>query len=106
MADELADFWVHEVTVTPLTGTGAYGPVYGAPVLVTGFLEEARKLVRDQAGAEVVSEASFRCALAHADALPPGSRVDVGDRQATVIARARHTAPGLDLPEHLEVALS
>lgn len=106
MADELADFWVHEVTATPLTGQGAYGPVYGDAVTVNGFLDDTRRLVRDSDGAEVVSETSLRCPLAHADHLTPGTLVDLGHRTATVIGQSRHTAPGLDLPEHLKVSLT
>ena len=30
--DDLVDFYVHTITVQTLTGTGAYGDVYAAPV--------------------------------------------------------------------------
>jgi len=106
MADELADWFVHSVTVTPLLGSGAYGPSYGPDAVISGFLDDKRQLVRDASGTEVVSQATLYTALEHADTLAPGSRVDLGHRSAEVIGVARRDAPGLDLPEHLEVVLT
>lgn len=104
--DELADWWVHTVTVTPVLGEGAYGPILGEPAPLTGFLDDTRKLVRNTAGEEVVSEATFLTALGNADSLAPGSSVDLGYRTAEVIGIARRDAPGLDLPEHVEATLT
>lgn len=106
MADPLADWYVHTVTVTPLVGSGAYGDVEGPPRTVTGFLDSATRLVRADSGEEVVSQATLYTALGNHDAFPPGSTVKLPDgRDTTVIGRARRDAPGLDLPEHIEVTL-
>lgn len=106
MADDLADWWVHTVTVSPLAGSGAYGNTYGPQQPVTGFLDDSTRLVRDAAGAEVVSQSTFYTDVDLAGLFPPGSLVDVGTRITTVISAARRDAPGLGLPEHTEVTLS
>jgi len=106
VADELADWFVHTVTATPESGTGAWGPVNGTPVTLTGFLDDTRRLVRAASGEETVSESTFYTSVDNSDALQPGTEVDLGHRTSTVIGQSRHTAPGLDLPEHLEVTLS
>lgn len=106
MADHLAGWWVHQVTVSPLTGSGAYGDVYGPGQDVTGFLDDSTRLVRDAAGAEVVSQSTFYTDVDLAGLFRPGSLVDAGGRTARVIGTARRTAPGLDLPEHAEITLT
>lgn len=107
MADELASFWVHQVTVTPLLGTGAYGDVEGPAQTITGFLDESTRMVRSSTGEETVSQSTLYTGVEHYDTFPPGSTVTLpGDRATTVIGRSRHDAPGLDLPDHLEVQLA
>lgn len=106
MADELTDWFVHTVTATPEGGTGAWGPVAGTPATLHGFLDDTRRLVRSSSGEETVSESTFYTSIDNADALQPGTEVDLSYRTATVIGQNRHTAPGLDLPEHLEVTLT
>lgn len=106
MADELAGWWVHTVTATPDAAYGSHGPVAGDPVTVPCFLDDTRRLVRSTTGEQVVSETTVFCALEHVDTLTPGTPVDLGYRTAEVIGQSRHTAPGLDLPEHLEVHLT
>lgn len=106
MADDLGGFWVHQVTVTPLLGTGAYGDVEGPAQTVAGFLDESTRMVRNGTGEETVSQSTFYTDADRYDVFPPGSGVLLpGDRSTTVIGRSRHDAPGLDLPDHLEVAL-
>lgn len=104
--DELADWWVHTIEATPVTGQGAYGSTYGDPVQLTGFLDDTRKQVRNADGDEVVSEATFHTDLGNAEHLAPGTAVDLGYRTAEVITLARRDAPGLDLPEHAEATLT
>lgn len=106
MADDLADFYGHTVTVTPLQGEGAYGPVYGAEQTVAGFLDSATRLVRSATGQEVVSQSTFYTDVAHAGAFTSGSVVALpGDAHTVVITANARTAPGLDLPAHLEVQM-
>lgn len=107
MADELADFYVHTAQVRTLTGGGGYGDTYaGTPVTVPCFLDDTRKQVRSTTGDEVVSETTLYCALEHYDTFTPGSQVALSYRSAEVIGVNRRDAPGLPLPEHLEVTLS
>ena len=40
---DLDDFYVHTLTVHTLTGTGAMGDVFAAPVTVPGWLEDKRR---------------------------------------------------------------
>lgn len=95
----------HEVTVEPYEGTGAYGPVYGAPVTVSGFLEAKTRLVRDPGGDEVVSGSTFYCRRGEVSA-PPKSRATLPNGRTTLVIDAQDRSGGrLPLPEHLEVVL-
>jgi len=82
----------HVVTVTPLTGSGGMGPVFGPPVPgVPAFVLEESRLVRDATGAEVVSSTQVYCAFGVI--APPGSKVTVWpgepfEREAEVISAA------------------
>lgn len=84
--------FIHRVTVKPLTGSGGMGPVFGTPVPdVPAFVLEESKLVRNAAGAEVVSSTQVYCAFGVI--APPGSKVTVwpGEpfaREAEVITAA------------------
>ncbi|WP_052684574.1 hypothetical protein [Lentzea aerocolonigenes] len=63
----------HTVTVHPYLGTGAYGDVWGNPVVVREvFVEDRRRLVRNQSGEELVSESTVRTR--------PGVRIPVGSK--------------------------
>ncbi len=94
----------HTVTVEPYAGSGAYGPVYGAPVSVRCFLDEQTRTVRDETGREVTSSSTFyaRPSLV----CPAESRVTLPDgRQTTVIARLERSGGGMPTPDHVEVQL-
>lgn len=94
----------HTITVEPYQGSGSYGPVYGVPVSVAGFLEERTQLVRDPGGDEVTSSSVFYCR--RGVSVPPASRVTLPDGETTtVIAAYDRSAGRLPLPEHLEVNL-
>ena len=106
MADDLADWFVHTVTVDgPPTDTPK-GPVPGPTVDVQCFRDDKRRLVRSDTGAEVVSQTTLYAPLADAGKFPPGRWVDLGHRRAQVIGLAVRDAPGLDLPEHAEISLT
>lgn len=83
--------FIHTVTVRPYEGTGGMGKVWGAPISVAAFVLEESKLVRDAAGAEVVSSTQVYCAFDVT--APPESLVTVwpGEsfaREAEVITAA------------------
>ncbi|PSK95771.1 hypothetical protein CLV30_12823 [Haloactinopolyspora alba] len=106
---ELAEFWVHRVTVEPYEGEGAYGPIYGAPVAdVACYVENRRQLVRDRTGAEVVSDTTIYAPVERAGLFPPGSRVALPDHTPVaatlVISTSPLTSGGLGLPDHVVIA--
>jgi hypothetical protein len=55
-------WFVHTVTVETFQGAGAYGDVFAAPVTLAPpngcWVDNARKVVRNKDGVEVVSETS------------------------------------------------
>lgn len=79
------------VTVTTYGGETAYGPSYGAAVDVSCRVEADRKLVRNAAGDEVVSETTLYVpptvgGVAATDLFAVESVVTHGDRASVVIA--------------------
>ena len=49
----------HTVSIKEYEGDGAYGPIYSDPYEVQGYFQQERKVVKDQDGNEVVSDAQF-----------------------------------------------
>lgn len=94
----------HRVTVEPYLGQSASGPRYGPAVTVRCFVDDARRLVRNAAGVQVVSESTVYCRLNVT--APPKSRVNVFGREAFVITAKRRDGGGLPTPDHLELALT
>lgn len=106
MPDIPEEWLVHTVVVEPQTGKGVYGDQYGAPVTVRCFQDDARQVVRNATGAEVVSETTLYCNLRHAGDFPPDSKVTLSDGTvAYVMAMKRRDDGGRGAPEHLEVSL-
>ncbi len=103
--DDLADFWVHTVSVEPRTGTGANGATFGPSVTVPCFIDDTTKLVRAASGEEVVSGATVMANKSWAASFPPNSRVTVNGRVTYVLSRNIHDSGPLGLPDHVEVAL-
>ncbi|GAA4684530.1 hypothetical protein [Streptomyces youssoufiensis] len=92
----------HQITVEAYQGDGPYGPVYGPPVAVRCFLDEATRLVRDPSGDEVTSSSTAYCPLE--TVAPAKSRVTLpAGRRTSVIAALRRDGGGLPTPDHLEV---
>jgi hypothetical protein len=78
------------VTVKPLTGQGAYGPIYGPVVSVRCRLDHERKLVRSATGSEVVAEATVYARPPSVFG-EPGSEVTLpGGQVRTVIGVSEH----------------
>lgn len=94
----------HRVKVEPYAGDSAYGPTYGPPAEgVPALVALTVKTVRDREGREVTSTATviagpgLEC--------PAESRITLpGGRITRAIAVAEHTAPGLPVPESVEVS--
>jgi len=93
------------VTVETYTGEGSYGPVFAAPVTVKVNVDQTRRLVRNAAGDEVVSESTLdvhpqprdettRVLLDAATLFTPESRVTVSGRAAKVIGVKPNTVRG------------
>nr|WTB07397.1 hypothetical protein OG546_26170 [Streptomyces antimycoticus] len=94
----------HRIKVEPYLGDSAYGPRYGPPVEdVPALVALALRTVRDREGRAVTSTATV---YAGPDLdCPPESRITLPDGRITkAIAVAQHTAPGLPVPESVEVS--
>lgn len=105
--DPLAGFWVHQVTVTDRTGTGAHGDVYGTPYTLTGFVSAKRVKVRTGDGAEIV--ASGQLLLPKGTVPPPlGSRLTLPahaqSADVQVVDVQVHDGGGLPTPDHVAIA--
>ena len=106
MAGILDLFGVHTITIHQVVQT-PYGPKPGPGIEVPGcWVIEETRLVRDRSGNQVVSTAQV--------AAPLDTVVDVDEepivrlpsgRKAKVISVSRGEAPGLPLPEHLQINL-
>lgn len=98
-------WFIHTAVVETLTGAGAYGDVFSAPVTDSGYLEGSTKLVRDQTGQQVVSSSTWYTALANASKYTPDSRVTAGGRVARVVGVNTFQTP-LGVEDHVEVYLT
>lgn len=74
------------VTVETYVGEGAYGPVYAAAVAVPCNVEATRRLVRNAAGDEAVSESTLYVRPSDASAFTPESRLTFATHASTVLA--------------------
>ena len=97
-------FLVHTVTVTPLTGTGAYGDVFGTPLELKCFASGARRMIRDSTGTETLSSLTLVAAPGTAVFVPEGSQVLWRGDTTRVIATFEHDDGNLGAPQHTEVA--
>lgn len=103
--DDLADFWVHTVTVVPFTGEGPYGAVHGPGVTVVGWCEDTVRVVRRPDGVEATSSTTLRAPAG--TSIPARSLVTLpSGRVAEVLTVAVHDSAALGLPDHVEVALT
>ena len=93
------------VTVETYSGEGAYGPNFDAPVTVKVNVDQTRRLVRNTAGDEVVSEATLavhpqprdettRALLDATTLFTPETRVTISGRAAKVIGVKPNTVRG------------
>ncbi|WP_328361397.1 hypothetical protein OG800_26440 [Streptomyces sp. NBC_00445] len=94
----------HRITIELYLGDSAYGQQYGPPVEdVPALVAEKIRTVRDREGREVTSTAQI-IAAPGLDC-PAESRITLPDGRTTkAISVARHTAPGLPVPQCTEVS--
>jgi hypothetical protein len=105
MTGGIEDFYVHTAQVETWQGAGAYGDVYGPPLVVSCFAEDKIQLVRAKDGQQVVSGSTLYMAAPDGDLFVPDSRVTVDGRVSYVLTQNTNDAPGLDLPEHAAITL-
>jgi len=93
------------VTVEPIVGEGAYGPVFGDPVDVPCWPEQSTKLVRSFGGEEVTSSTRLWCEAEHERLFSPSAKVLFRGEETGVISVTVHDPGALRQPRLLEVAL-
>lgn len=103
----LSSLMTQSVTVETFAGTGPRGPVYAAPVTVTGFLDDGLVRAKESGGIEVIAKSTLFTDIANASLLTDNSRVTANGVVHTVsAARRREGGPLLAGVAHLEVDLT
>ena len=112
MAELPALFYVHRVAVQPFLGSGAYGDTFGGSAEFPAWVKQRRRYVVGEDGAQLLSEATFKCDLEHAASTTPGSLVTLHTelegvplQERRVLSQAYHTDGGIGAWQHLEVVL-
>lgn len=110
----ISSWFVHTATVETFKGKNGYGvDIFAAPVVLAPpngcFIENARKLVRNKTGDEVVSETTVYTFPANADLFTTDTKVTVttptGVVQSRVIKADVNDSGPLGLPDHVAVTL-
>ncbi len=107
----VARLFVHTVTVETFIGTSGYGvDIFNAPVVLAPpngcFVENARKVVRNKDGIEVVSNTHVYTSAANGALFTTDSRVTTSDGVVGRVNKGSvNDAPGLNLPDHTAVDL-
>lgn len=105
--DDMAEFYIHSATVEAYLGTNGLGvDTFSAPVVVLGFADNSRKLVRNSDGEQVISETTFYTYPSWAASFAPNSRVTIDGAVSRVIGVNSNTSGDLDLPDNLAVTLT
>jgi hypothetical protein len=115
-AHDLDEFFVHTASVETWKGAGSNGDVYAAPVTVLCFADDARRLVRNANGEQIISETTLYTTNDNVALFVEKSRVTflndpdgdgiVPSRTALVIKVNANDSGALDLPDHLAVTLT
>lgn len=106
-AEDLEEFYVHTATVEMFLGTSGYGEdLFAAPVTLSGFADDSRKLVRGKDGEQIVSESTFYTYPVNAPAFVADSRVTIRGNVSRVIKTNLNDSEDLDLPDHVAVSLT
>lgn len=106
----ISRWFVHTVTVETFLGSSAYGDVFAAPVVLAPpngcWVDNARKVVRNKDGVEVVSETTLATSTTNVSLFAPDSRVTINGVISRVIKANDGDSGTLQLPtDHLEVNL-
>ncbi|SBN64454.1 hypothetical protein GA0004736_3414 [Curtobacterium sp. 9128] len=104
--DELAEFWVHTITVRTNLGEGGNGTLWSDPVDVPCFIDGGVKVTRTASGEQLVVNAPVYAPLEHADKLTAGSQVTIRGRKSRILAATVYDSSALDLPDHVQLALT
>ena len=102
----IARLFTQSVSVKTYLGQGSFGPEYAPAVDVQCFVNDARKLVRNSTGDEVVSETTLYAPLSSYGSFTAQSLVTVNGRDASVITVYRRDSVGPASAHHVEVTLS
>lgn len=97
-------YWLlrHRVTVEPLLGHSAKGPIYGPAKVVRCFVQDGQRLIRGANEEQVTAAATVR--MRPSAVCPVGSRVTfAGGRQSVVLVANQQDGGGFPTPDHLEV---
>lgn len=74
------------VTVSPYTGDGAYGPIYGAAVAVKCNIDSTRRLLVNGQGEQVISETTLQVHPYESSLFTPEATVTISGNLSRVIA--------------------
>jgi hypothetical protein len=104
---DMEEFYVHTAQVEMFVGTSGYGvDLYAAPVTIACYVDDARKLVRNSDGEQVVSESTLATYPVNAPVFEADSRVTIRGNASSVIKTAYADSGDLDLPDHVAVSLT
>lgn len=104
---DFEEFMIHPVTVETYSGEDSWGNTHAPesePVM--GFFDDERKLVRAPGGDQVVSESRFFTDKEHEPLFAPESIAHHRGKTSTVITCSFRDSGDMDLPDHIEVALT
>lgn len=102
----IARLFTHTVSVQTYEGGDDTGDMFASPVDKACFISDARRLVRDSSGLEVVSSTTLYGPLGDIDAYTPGSKVTVNGRTARVIGVDRRNSAGPPSAYHCQISLT
>lgn len=104
--DDLDEFWVHTITVRTNLGEGGTGTIWSAPVTVPCFIDGGVKVIRTATGEQLVTSAPVYAPIVHADILTAGSEVTIRGKTSRILAATVYDSGTLDLPDHVQLALT
>lgn len=107
MADPLAGFFTVATVVRRYVGRTSFGDEYADPVTEFGRVRYGSRLVRNDKGEQVVSQAHITYPIGTAT-IPVGSQVTVpthSELERSVIVEERHDTGMADMPNHYTIDL-